>query len=155
TELTTAGGHMNVWGVPQRRIFEHRQLIGEDAAIRKVADDVHAAGARISINHPFATCKACNWRFGDSANAFDSIEVWNGAWDSEDEAALAWWDKLLRSGRHITAIGSSDSHGRQNPIGSPVTFVKADTRDTPHTLDAIAAGHVIVTRAPTIQLLIE
>jgi hypothetical protein len=153
-ELTTAGGHMNVWGAPTGQIFEHRQLITELAGIRDLARTAHAAGAKISINHPAASCKACDWQFDKGADGFDSIEVWNGAWSAEDEAALEWWKSLLRAGRHIAAIGSSDSHGRQNPVGLPTTFVLSRLAAA-EIFDGIEAGRVSVTRSSAMRLEME
>jgi hypothetical protein len=34
-------------------------IAGDDAAIQRAVAQAHALGARISINHPFADCKAC------------------------------------------------------------------------------------------------
>jgi hypothetical protein len=129
-------------------------LVTERAATRDLVRLVHAAGAKISVNHPAANCKACDWQFDKSAEGFDSIEVWNGAWSAEDEAALDWWKSLLRAGRHITAIGSSDSHGRQNPAGLPATFVLSRP-SAAEILEGIAAGRVSVARSPAMRLEME
>ena len=64
---------------------------------------------------------------------FDSIEVWNGPWDFTDEPAVKMWDKILQSGRRITAIASSDSHRPDAPVGKPRTHVAANNLSQPVT----------------------
>jgi hypothetical protein len=125
-EITTAGGHMNAWGLASGAILEHRQMPGDDAAIQRAVAQAHGMGARISINHPFADCKACGWAFDQHAANFDGLEVWNGRWGSEDQHAPEWWEQLIRSGTRISAIGSSDSHGPQNEIGIPTLYLHSD-----------------------------
>ncbi len=81
-------------------------------------------------------------------DSFDSIEVWNGAWDPADEHSLRWWDELLRTGRRITAIGSSDSHRPSNPLAVPTTHVLAESLTERKLLDGIKSGSVFVTATP-------
>ena len=139
-EVTTAGRHMNAWGVPTGRMIEHRQVPdGDPSAIQGPVTQAHSMGALISINHPFIECKACGWEFDTQAENFDGIEVWSGPWGPEDQRALDWWKELLRSGRRITAIRSSDSHGPQNELGVPTLSVYA-RREKPALLDAIRSG---------------
>ena len=154
TEITTAGGHMNAWGLPTGAILEHRQLPGDDAAIQRAVAQAHALGARISINHPFADCKACGWAFDKHAANFDSIEVWNGHWGPEDQHALELWERLIRSGRRIAAIGSSDSHGPQNEVGAPTLYLYSALNPTA-LLSAITAGRAVITASPQIKLDME
>jgi hypothetical protein len=154
-EITTYGGHMNAWGVPAGRVLEHRQLPGDNAALQRMVTDAHQIGARISINHPFADCKACDWGFAKDAPNFDGIEVWNGSWGPEDQRALEWWESLLKAGRRITAIGSSDSHGSQNELGVPTIHLFAQRRDPTALLDAIAAGRATITASPRIRASFE
>lgn len=150
-EITTTGGHMNAWGMASGVVPEHRQIRDDAPRIEELTAQVHATGAKVSINHPFALCKACDWTFDQHASGFDSIEVWNGPWSEEDEKALRWWDSLLRLGRRITAIGSSDSHGRQNAVGQPCTNVLAPERSSTALLDGIAKAHVVITQTTAIQ----
>lgn len=154
-ELTTYGGHMNVWGVPSGTVLEHRQLPGDNMALQRTVARAHELGALISINHPFAKCKACDWAFDRTAASFDGIEVWNGAWTPDDQLALEWWDRLLRGGRHIPAIGSSDTHGPQNPLGTPTLHLYAQRADSRAILEAIAEMRATITRAPSIEVNLE
>jgi len=144
-EITTYGGHANAWGLPSGTWIDFRVRPKDNASITKIAAEVHRAGALISINHPFALCGGCAWSYDAAAHGFDAIEVWNGEWDATDEKALTMWDKILQSGRHITAIGSSDSHRAANPIGRPTTHVAANVESQRVLLDAIRQGRVYLT----------
>ncbi len=106
---------------------------------------LQSSGALISINHPFALCGGCAWSYTAAARDFDGIEVWNGPWDLTDEQALTMWDKILQSGRHITAIASSDSHRPDTPIGQPATHVAARELSQAALLNSIRQGHVYLT----------
>ena len=147
-EITTYGGHTNAWGLPSGTWIDFRSRPGDTSRISAIAAQAHRAGALISINHPFALCGGCAWSYDQAARDFDAIEVWNGEWDATDEPALKMWDKILQSGRRITAIGSSDSHRSNNPIGHPATH--AGTRELSQTslLRAIRQGRVYLTSEP-------
>ncbi len=144
-EVTTYNGHMNAWGIPSGKVFDHRQLPGQDDQIQKMVAAVHATGALISVNHPYATCKACEWGFSKSAENFDGMEVWNSSWSIEDESSLKLWDSQLRTGRHISLIGSSDSHSPEVPVGEPTISVYAEQPGVQGVLDAIRQGRTVVT----------
>ena len=55
------------------------------------------------------------------------------------------WDKILQSGRRITAIASSDSHRPDTPIGKPATHLAAKVLSQAALLDAIREGHAFLT----------
>ena len=85
----------------------------------------------------------------------DAVEVWNGAWDFQDEAALKKWDELLQKGKRITAIGSSDSHAppvpeykNGSPLGAPTTRVGMKKLAQKDLLEAIKAGRVWISADP-------
>ncbi len=149
-EITTYGGHTNAWGLPSGTWIDFRAHPGDTARIANIAAQAHRAGAVISINHPFALCGGCAWSYDAAARDFDGIEVWNGPWDQTDELALTMWDKILQSGRHITAIASSDSHRPPpnptgQPIGQPTTHVAANALAQAALLQAIRQGRVYLT----------
>jgi hypothetical protein len=149
-EITTYGGHANAWGLPANALIDFRIQPGDQQAMSQVASATHRRGALISINHPFASCAGCNWRYDQEANGFDAIEVWNGAWETSDEQALALWDRLLQKGRRITAIASSDSHRAANPPGQAATHVWIDGGPSVETiLRSIRAGRAYLTNAAT------
>ncbi len=144
-EITTYGGHTNAWGLPSGTWIDFRTHPGDNARMSNIAAQAHRAGAIISINHPFALCGGCAWSYDAAARDFDGIEVWNGTWDTTDEQALTMWDKILQSGRHITAIASSDSHRQVNPIGQPTTHIAANDLSQAALLNGIRQGHVYLT----------
>jgi len=144
-EITTYGGHTNAWGLPSGTWIDFRVRAGDSARMSNVAAQAHRFGALISINHPFALCGGCAWSYDATARDFDAIEVWNGGWDPTDEMALTMWDKILQSGRHITAIASSDSHRPDTPIGQPTTHVAANALSQTTLLAAIRQGRVFLT----------
>ena len=144
-EITTYGGHTNAWGLPSGRWIDFRTHPGDTSRISNIAAQAHRAGAVISINHPFVLCGGCSWSYDPAARDFDAIEVWNGPWDFTDEPAVRMWDKILQSGRRITAIASSDSHRPDTPIGKPSTHVGATVLTQATLLTAIRQGHVYLT----------
>jgi hypothetical protein len=144
-EITTYGGHTNAWGLPSGTWIDFRTHPGDNARISNIAAQAHRAGALISINHPFVLCGGCAWGYDAAARDFDAIEVWNGPWDFTDEPAVKMWDKILQSGRHITAIASTDSHRQDTPIGKPSTLVSAKVLSQGTILNAIRQGHAYLT----------
>ncbi len=148
-EITTYNGHANAWGLPSGAWIDFRVRAGDSARMSNLAAEAHRAGALISINHPYAPCGGCAWSYDAAAQGFDGIEVWNGIWDTTDEQALVMWDKILQSGRHITAIASSDSHRPANPIGQPTTHLAANALSQAALLDAIRQGRAYLTSEVT------
>lgn len=144
-EITTYGGHTNAWGLPSGTWIDFRTHPGDNKRISSIVASAHRAGAVISINHPFVLCGGCSWGYDAAARDFDAIEVWNGPWDFTDEPALKMWDKVLQSGRRITAIASTDSHRPDTPIGKPSTHVAARVLSQAAVLTAIRQGHVYLT----------
>lgn len=144
-EITTYGGHTNAWGLPSGKWIDFRTHPGDNARISDLASQAHRAGALVSINHPFVLCGGCSWSYEATARDFDSIEVWNGPWDFTDEPAVKMWDKILQSGRRLTAIASSDSHRPDTAIGKPSTHVAAKVLTQAALLKAIREGHVYLT----------
>jgi hypothetical protein len=144
-EITTYGGHTNAWGLPSGTWIDFRTHPGDTSRISDIAAQAHRAGALTSINHPFVLCGGCAWSYDAAARDFDAIEVWNGPWDFTDEPALKMWDKILQSGRRITAIASSDSHRPDTPIGKPATHVAATVLSQAALLRAIREGHAFLT----------
>jgi hypothetical protein len=89
------------------------------------------------------------WSYGKEAEGFDAIEVWNGSWDTADEMAVAFWDRLLQKGRRITAIASSDSHRVENPLGQSTTHLAiTGNLSEQAVLRSIRAGHAYLTESP-------
>jgi hypothetical protein len=82
---------------------------------------------------------------------FTLVEVFNDSgWQSNKARNVADWFGLLRAGRKVFAVGSSDSHGiSSSPVGYPRTCIQLGT-DDPRALtanqvrDALAAGHTMI-----------
>ncbi|MGI8640887.1 MAG: CehA/McbA family metallohydrolase [Pyrinomonadaceae bacterium] len=154
-EVTTYGGHFNVWGLPKNELIDFRVMPKDANRLQTVVDGVHRLGLLASLNHPTALCGGCDWSYGDWAK-MDSVEIWNGAWDIEDEGALKKWDELLQQGKRITAIGSSDTHnppliGNANgrAVGVPTTHVGMKKLTQTELLAAIKNGRVWISDKPT------
>jgi hypothetical protein len=79
---------------------------------------------------------------------FTLIEVFNDSdWTGNRHGTVDDWLGILRAGRRVFAVGSSDSHGiASSPVGYPRTCLALGT-DDPRALsanqvrDALAAGH--------------
>lgn len=143
-EITTEYGHANAWGI--RRWHEFRCENPEQMA--RVVADVQATGAVISINHPKEGGPP--WEWGDEAQ-FDCIEVWQAPWFVFNEQSLALWDRLLREGHRLTAVGGSDQHHAPDgellgnlAVGKPCTWVYAEELSVRGLLAGIKAGHVFI-----------
>jgi hypothetical protein len=82
---------------------------------------------------------------------FTLVEVFNDSgWQSNKNRNVADWFGLLRAGRKVFAVGSSDSHGiSSSPVGYPRTCITLGT-DDPRALtanqvrDALGAGHATI-----------
>jgi hypothetical protein len=82
---------------------------------------------------------------------FTLVEVFNDSgWQANRERNVADWFGLLRAGRNVFAVGSSDSHGiATSPVGYPRTCIALGT-DDPRQLtasgvrDQLAAGHTTI-----------
>jgi len=82
---------------------------------------------------------------------FTLVEVFNDSgWLANRNRNVADWLGLLRAGRRVFAVGSSDSHGiTTSPVGYPRTCITLGTDDprrvTPNLVrDQLAAGHATV-----------
>ena len=134
-ELITGSGHLSVLGW----LNEPRVAATTDRALAAA----HKSGALVSLNHPFGSCDGCAWHEPVPAT-LDAIEIWNGAQGPHADA-VAMWDRLLGAGRHITAVGGSDSRSA-SAIDVASVRVLAPELTTRAILDAIRHGRVIVMR---------
>lgn len=116
----------------------------------------------VIINHPRGPTNYFGYVGYDSATGmvdridswdteFTLVEVFNDAdWIRNLDTHVADWFGLLRAGRRITAIGSSDSHSMMGtPVGYPRTCIALGTDDpraltASHVRDQLAAGHATV-----------
>ena len=159
TEVTTFNGHMNAVGLSQ---FVDFQLGSERLPqLAKLFDEADAQGAFISVNHPSLpsgeVCMGCGWTVkGTDWSRVVAIEVVNGSTLRTSGAegglsGIAFWEKLLKEGHRITAIGGSDNHDatdvtgtKQSPIGKPSTVVYASELSTRGIIDGVRSGRVFI-----------
>ncbi|HEX3604335.1 MAG TPA: CehA/McbA family metallohydrolase [Candidatus Dormibacteraeota bacterium] len=149
-EVTTPAGHWGAIGLGPGVWIDFRYRPG-DRQLRRFVDRVRGAGGVAICNHPERrTHKGCGWEF--DASEMDAIEVWNGAWTVHDEEAVLLWDRLLRSGRRVVAVGGSDSHNADQPIGHPQTVVRAAGLNRDAIIAALRAGHAYVAADSRVHL---
>lgn len=137
-EVTTPGGHFNVWGIGGARDYVDFRVPAGDPALDAIVTGARTRGAVISINHPAGTCFACAWTHA-VPDGVTAMEI-----SDQRPQALEMWDVLLRQGRRITAVGTSDWHRGDTALGSPCVRVRADDLSTPAILAGLRAGRVVV-----------
>ncbi|MBH1935287.1 CehA/McbA family metallohydrolase [Streptomyces sp. AV19] len=148
-EITTRNGHVLALGTDPG-VFVDWRYRARDGVFPRFARTVRRAGGLVVPAHPFATCPACNWKFGfDEA---DAVEVWNGPWTQDDEMAVAAWDALLAGGHWLPAMGNSDAHRAPQPVGSPHTVVLADDLSRPALLSGLRAGSSWIAESSAVGL---
>ena len=155
-EVTTYGGHFNVWGLPKNELIDFRVAPADANRLQSIVEGVHKLNLLASINHPTAVCGGCDWSYGNWSK-MDSVEIWNGAWDFQDENALKKWDEILQKGGRITAVGSSDTHtppavsndfSTNFAVGTPTTRVGLKKLSQTELLAAIKNGRVWISDQP-------
>ena len=100
--------------------------------------------------HPSVPLPGSAWEFG--FDHVDALEVWNGRWNLDDELSLRIWQRLLRQGRRVVAVGGSDSHGEHQQVGSPQTVVHADGLSVPAIVDGLRCGRSYLARSRDVAL---
>jgi hypothetical protein len=171
-------GHMGVFplvpnpsevnaGAPKWQTFptpESPDTPFETLAPPKVFDAVRARPESpvVIINHPRGNTNYFGYVGFDAATGlvdsvsdwdtkFTLVEVFNDSgWLANKNGTVKDWFGLLRAGRKISAVGSSDSHGMStSPVGYPRTCLSLGT-DDPRAItanqvrDTLAAGHAVV-----------
>ncbi|OIJ69940.1 phosphoesterase [Streptomyces mangrovisoli] len=153
-EVTTRNGHVLALGTDPGTFVDWRYR-ARDGVFGSVARQVREAGGLVVPAHPCADCVGCGWRFG-FAEA-DAVEVWNGPWTPDDEAALAAWDAALvtsvrEGGRPLPAMGNSDAHRDPDTVGLPQTVVLADGLTRAAVLAGLRAGRSYVAESRTVTV---
>ena len=155
-EFTTYAGHAN--GIGATAWVDHK--IGfEGATIEAAAKAFADQGAIFSINHPALDvgdlCIGCAWDHDLSPESVGAVEIATGGLAQGGTLftpnAIAFWEELCATGRHIPAVGGSDDHragqdlsGFQSPIGDPTTLVYATELSTAGILEGIKNGRTVV-----------
>lgn len=159
-------GHATVSGISPGDWLDWRQLPGEqydaqamnDPTTGRIQDFISHArslGAFIAAAHPLGATLA--WRFfgdaaADPAARTDSLEVWTGPFQPDDQASVNTWDSQLQAGQRIVANGGSDLHRVVNSgntmAGTPTTVVFAAALGKQQVIAALRAGRSFITRLP-------
>jgi hypothetical protein len=162
-EITTFGGHANVFG-PSRWI-DFRVGSATVPDIAALQRDVASAGAILSINHPALpsgeACMGCGWTWpGTDWRQVTAIEAINGLASEGPLAGLGFWYAKLNEGYRIAGIGSSDNHDPaagpgKAPIGRPTTVVHAKALSQAAILEGVRAGNLFIDVEGTRDRLLE
>ena len=154
-------GHATVSGIAPGEWFDFRQspfglpLPTGGGRIQDLVAAVRQSGGFLSAAHPLLP--TMGWQFlaealVDPAARPDALEVWNGRWHLNDEAALRVWHRLLCRGWPVVANGGSDLHGTavdpELGPGTPTTVVFASSLAREPIVAALRAGRCFVTRHP-------
>ena len=150
-EITTRAGHYNAAGLDYDQWIDWRYKPSEGRrVIDRFVEEVHEKGGIVTASHPFCSYKGCDFRF--DYDLMDAIEVWNGPWTWDDEAAVQLWDRFIREGDYLPAVGASDSHGPDDEIGLPQTVVRTDRLGRDSVLSGLKGGHSYIVRSDDISL---
>ncbi len=141
-EVSTFNGHANVIGAEPADWYDPRMVPG-DGRLPMLLEKVHKDGALFSINHPFAG--KLGWAFPpEEWEQVDAIEILNGGWfGADDRQAADLWDSLLKSGRHITGVGGSDTHAKTADL-KVLTWVWAENLSREAIVDGVRNGRAFI-----------
>jgi hypothetical protein len=148
-EVTTRHGHWLAIGLSPRGWVDWRYA-PRDGVFPRFAAEVHDAGGLVVAAHPAVPLPGSAWEFGFAH--VDALEVWNGRWNLDDELSLRIWQRLLRQGRRVVAVGGSDSHGKHQLVGSPQTAVHAGEPSIPAIVDGLRRGRSYLARSGDVAL---
>ncbi|MGH3355905.1 MAG: CehA/McbA family metallohydrolase, partial [Nocardioidaceae bacterium] len=136
-EVTTRTGHWLALGTPAGTFVDWRYRAAE-GHLGRFADQVRGLGGLVVAAHPFAPFKGTRWEFG--YDDVDAVEVWNGPWTLDDQAAVEQWHGRLVAGRRTPVVGSSDSHREDQPVGTAQTVVRLERLERAEVVRALGAG---------------
>jgi hypothetical protein len=149
-EVTTRTGHWPAWNLPAGKWIDWRYRADDGREFRWFAREVHRVGGLVVAAHPFAPCVGCSWEY--TYEPADLIEVWNGPWTADDEAAVINWDGLLRTGTWLPAVGNSDAHHPEHVVALPHNVVLADELTPGRLMEAFKAGRNWIAESAAVGL---
>jgi hypothetical protein len=149
-EVTTRSGHWPAWNLPVGKWIDWRYRAQERLELHRFVDEVHRAGGLAVAAHPFALCFGCSWEYG--YEQADLVEVWNGPWTLDDEAAVASWHGMLRAGAWVPAVGNSDAHNPDHVVGLPHNVVLAEGLTPRRLMDGFKAGRNWIAESAQVQV---
>jgi hypothetical protein len=151
-EVTTYGGHGNAMGVGG--MIDHRVGFGGRTP-DDILSEVKEAGGLFAVNHPnlglLGNCIGCGWEHEVDWSKVSAMEVHNGNYDVSitifTPGVIELWEERLSEGHRLAAIGGSDDHRAgidlqpyQSPVGSPTTWVLADSLSEADILRGVDEG---------------
>lgn len=144
-EVTTYRGHWNVWGLQEWVDF---RVVSEDDMRRAIAFAVDR-GCLSSCNHPRDLGPM--WEYGD-VEGYQCVEVWNGPWPLLNDQSLAFWEKRLREGKRLVAVGGSDMHRLKSEhharMSTPTMWIYCSSQPSAAgILAGLRAGHAFISDA--------
>jgi hypothetical protein len=148
-EVTTRHGHWLAVGLAPGVWIDWRYA-PRDGVFARYAEQVRVGGGLVVAAHPSVPLPGAAWEFG--YHDVDAMEVWNGVWNVDDELTLRIWHQLLRHGRRIAAVGGSDSHVAQQPVGRPQTVVNAADLSAPALIDGLRSGRSYLAESSAVTL---
>ncbi|WP_432830027.1 CehA/McbA family metallohydrolase [Dactylosporangium sp. CA-092794] len=148
-EVTTRHGHWLAVGLGPGEWVDWRYA-PRDRVFGRYAEQVRRGGGLVVVAHPAVPMPGAAWEFG--YRDVDAIEVWNGVWNVDDEVSLRIWQRLLRRGRRIVAVGGSDSHAAHQRVGLPQTVVHAAALSTPALVEALRHGRSYIAASSDVTL---
>ncbi len=146
-EWTHYKGHSNFLGIEEP--YSGPFFTNTDKQAQEKFRQAHQNGALISINHPLES--NFGFRFDLESLQYDLIEVWNGPMRPKNIETIAWWDQMLKAGKHQVAVCGSDYHEDTifQRLGNPTINVLAWSASEKDILEAVEAGHSYFTFSPT------
>jgi hypothetical protein len=146
-EYTNYRGHANLFFTDTTE-FAENPLSNTREEMLSTLKAAEQREALVSINHPFD--ESCPWLWGFDV-PFSLVEVWNAFFKESDSKAIAWWRNQLKEGKHLVAIGGSDTHrieqGRS--FGTPTTYIYARSAGKEDLLEALREGRVSISATPS------
>lgn len=143
-EVTTRHGHWLAVGLPLGGWVDWRYG-PRDGVFPRFAGEVRVGAGVVVAAHPAVPLPGSAWEFGFAD--VDALEVWNGRWNVDDELSLRIWQRLLRQGRRVAAVGGSDSHGPHQPVGVPQTVVHAADLSVRSVVDGLRHGRSYIAQS--------
>ena len=154
-EVTTRAGHWLAAGLPAGTWVDWRYRPA-DGELTRFTDLVRGVGGLAIVAHPYQIGTGNGWGFGEDFSGIDAIEVWNGPWSglnaTANEKAVARWHQLLSAGVFKPAVGNSDTHKREQRIGTAQTVVRAASLSAGAIIAGYRAGHSWVTGSSAVDL---
>jgi hypothetical protein len=150
-EVTTRSGHWLAMGLPAATWIDWRYRAADNKLDQFTAQVSELGGVSIAA-HPYQPIPSIRWEYGYSYPQVDAQEVWNGPWTGDDELAVSNWDRLLKLGTFVPAVGNSDSHNDTQTVGLAQSVMRLGTLSAAEVVAAVKGGHLWIAESSAIDL---